>query len=120
MAGLLADEITNDLGVVAATVANGQTKSEVIDLKAGRAHHLNTPAGMVAADITFEVCDTEDGTFKPLYTTSGAFAIPTAVVAANRAYLLDLEAFYGVRYLKVVLSIAAAAERLITISTVPR
>lgn len=57
------------------------------------------PATWTAAGITFEVSDTEAGTYVDLYDTSGA---ELALSAAASIYLaVDPVNFYGVNFLKV-------------------
>ena len=124
MAGVLSTDINSELGQAPATIANGQALSAAIDLKAHRAHRLNLPAGMPSVDITFQVSD--DGqNWVNLYNSAGEFKIAAAQVGASRSILLDFQSFYGIRHLKVQTGTSAApsnqaAERLITISTVPR
>lgn len=102
-----------------ATIANGQTVSNAVDLNERVLTAIIMPAAWTAADITFQASNIATGTFKPVKKGDGsvtpiiAYTIKTP--AADDYITLDPDAFAGIRYLKVVSSAAQGAERVITL-----
>lgn len=81
-----------------ATIANGQSLSDAIDLGERRAVRIVMPAGWTAAALTFQ--SSYDGTtFNDLYDESGNEVSYT--VAAGRSVRLPVGDWLGVRYLKI-------------------
>lgn len=124
MTGILTADLSTELGVIEATIAEAGNLTAAIDLKAGRAHRINLPAAFDNADITFQVSD-DGADWFDLFNSAGEYKIAAAAVGASRSLLLDFQTFYGVRHLKIrsgtaSAAVAQAAERAITISTVPR
>lgn len=124
MPGLRTEDITSDVGFKNASIANGQSLSDAIDLLASRASAIYLPATLTVADLTFQV--SYDGiTFSDYYDADGEVKIPSAVVAVSRAIAVDLPLFFGVRYLKIRTGTAAApiaqgGARTLVIATIPR
>lgn len=71
-----------------ATIAAGASESTVIDAVGSKLMGIIMPAAWTAADITFLVCDTENGTFRPLHDDLKVEAKITSP-AVNEAYALD-------------------------------
>ncbi len=108
---------------VAAIIPAGQSESQAIDLGLSRAHRIEMPdGGWTAAMITFRV--SYDGAdFDDLFLDTAEYQVSTA--ASGRAITLNQEVFYGVRRLIVRSGTSAApvnqaAERILTVVTVPR
>ena len=80
------------------TIVSGQSLSAALDLGYQRAVRVGIPAVWTAANLTFQV-STDGNTFKDLYDATGAEY--TVTVAANRAVILPLTDFAGIRFLKV-------------------
>lgn len=78
---------------------------------------ISLPAGWTSADLGFQVCDTPNGTYTPLYNAAGNLVTITA--SADHAYPLPDELF-GAHYVKLWsqsagVDAAQAAERVITV-----
>jgi hypothetical protein len=101
------------------TIANGQTISGIVDLGYGSDFILHFPT-MTGTTMTFQACDTKEGTFRQLQDGSGAVSV---VIASNLAVAPtgdDKDAFRGVRYIKLVSGSAEGAERNIKVLLTPR
>lgn len=99
-----------------ATIANGQTTSDVIDL--GGFTHVGVimPAAITGATCSLVVCDTATGTFAPLHDNAGA--LKTITWTAAKAFTLGREAgidLTAFRYIKLVSAGAEGAARTFTI-----
>jgi hypothetical protein len=104
------------VGVLTATIANGATVSDEMDLTSGRSLvAIQTPAALTGTALTFTACSTSGGTFVPVYDTSGNAVSVT--VSTSRYIPLTPASFVGIRYLKVVSGSAEAAARSITLYT---
>lgn len=102
-------QAANPLATVAATIADDASLSGAVDLGAGKVLvAIEMPADWTAADLTFQVCSTSDGTYQDLYDQNGTEK--NVKVAADRFVGLDDGSFWlGVRYLKVRSGTAASA-----------
>jgi len=81
--------------VEAAVIANGGHTSGAVDIRQHASGSVFTPAALTAADLSFMVCDTEDGTYVqcrtddttmvkidgPATGAANAYAIPSTVFA---------------------------------------
>jgi hypothetical protein len=109
---------------VTLTIAAGQSLSNAVDLKDQRVNQIIIPAGFENAAITFRA--SPDGvTYYDLFDTNGEVNIPSAVVAAGRAIVVDPGSFFGAQFIQVRSGTSAAAvaqtqARSITVVTVPR
>lgn len=104
----------------AATIANGASLSDAVDITAGLLIAIQMPAAWTAAVLTFQA--SHDGvTFADVYDSAGAERSVT--VAAGRHVTLDT-ANFGMRFVKVRSGTAAApvnqgAQRVLQLVTVP-
>jgi len=93
-----------------ATIANGGTVSDAIDLEGRGLTAMVMPAAFTGTTITFQ--GSVDGvTYQALYNASNSAVSMT--VAASRTYLFTPGDFSGIRYLKVVSGSAEGAARSI-------
>lgn len=92
-----------------ATIANGASLSDALDLGTLRPGRLVMPAAWTAAAISFDV--SADGvTYGPLYDQYGVeVSISSANAVASRQIVLDPPLFLSVRYLKVRSGLNGAA-----------
>lgn len=90
-----------------ATFDDGATESDVLRVGDYLPAGIKTPAGWTTADITFTACESEGGTFVPVYDVTGAEVTITAA-AASRWYAITPQDFAGTPYLKLVSSVAQA------------
>lgn len=107
---------------VAVVIAAGASLSQAIDLGMARAHRLEFPDdAWTDASVTFQA--SYDGVdFDDLFLDTAEYVVSTAAV--GRAIILNQEAFYGVRRLKVRSGTAAApvnqaAERILRLVKAP-
>lgn len=102
-------------GVIAAVIAISETESGEISIGDYHRIALDMPAAWTAADISFKSSYTTGGTFKPVYDDSGLLV--SAIVDAGRIVGLDAcsAALEGLRYIKLVASVAQEAERTIQV-----
>lgn len=124
-------EVTNDTGnplpvrggakaSQLATIANGASLSDAVDLTAGLLVAVQMPAAWTAAVLTFQA--SHDGvTFADVYDSAGAER--SVAAAAGRHITLD-SASFGIRFVKIRSGTAAAAvaqgaERQLRLITVP-
>ncbi len=118
--GAVADNIVASQLVI----ATGQSLSAAIDLGLQRLHRIRMPAAWSAAAVSFQ--DSDDGvTYGDTFGETAEYAITSAQAAAGRTILVDQELFYGIRFLKVrsgvtAAPVAQAADRTLTLITVPR
>lgn len=87
-------------GSQTATIADGQSLSDAIDLAEQRLTGIAIPTGWEAAQLTFQV--SKDGAeFRELYDSAGAVSIPAGQLADDRYVLVDPVQFYSIRHLKI-------------------
>lgn len=107
--------VYEDSGSVAATIANGQTKSAAVALIGVSILGIVTPAAIDGTVLTFEV--SADGTtYVPLYDATNVQVSVT--IAASRGYYLDPAIFAAWRYAKLVAT-QSTADRAYTLLTRP-
>lgn len=101
--------------VLTATIANGATDSDELDIVDAKYVGLIMPAAWTDADILFKVTNVSGGTWRDLLTDEGV-QIRLKVFAA-RAYAIDRYA-YGLapwRFLQIISSVAQGAARSILV-----
>lgn len=110
---------------ITASIANGASLTDAIDLGANRLHRIIMPSSWTTAALSFQV--SYDGTnFADLFNKDGEVSLAaTSVVAASRSIVVDQTAFYGVRWLKIRSGLTGAAvnqggARSLILATVPR
>ncbi|MFN3652222.1 MAG: hypothetical protein ACK47B_21805 [Armatimonadota bacterium] len=103
--------IWRDQAALPVVIANLGSKTPAIELKHYVLFGLAVPAAFEGTVLTFEVCDTKDGTFQPLYDDTGALVSLT--VAAGRSYALPA-ALAAWQFCKVVSNNPTAADRTLT------
>lgn len=94
-----------------AVIANGAQSSAAINCSGMTLVGFMMPAAFTGTALTFEVCDTLDGTYLPLYDSANALVSMT--VAASRAYVTNPLLFQGVQFLKIKSGSAEGAARTI-------
>ena len=99
--------------VQSVVIPAASTTSEVIVSGGMSLVGIALPAIFTGTALTFSVCDTVDGTFLPLHTTSGQLSI---TVAQNRYYAIPQDNFRGVRFFRIISGSTEAAARTLTIS----
>lgn len=114
MGGLSSNQ--NLAGSLQASIANGQQESSVIPCGGGLSLcGVLLPAAFTGTALTFEACDTSDGTFVPIYTSTSGTAL-SYTVAQGGYYAIDPKDFYGVQFLKIKSGSAEAAARTLIVS----
>ena len=94
-------------------IASGQTVSSVANLANGQTLvGLILPAALTGTTITFQRCDTADGTFVPIYSMDGA-SVYGIVAGTSRYVPVQPDVFSGVPFVKVVSGSAEGAARTI-------
>ena len=78
-----------------ATIASGAAVSGAIDVSRYSGMNIQMPSTWTAASIGFQVCDTEGGTFLPLYDATGTL-VQIASPAASKAYSAPAELFAAI------------------------
>lgn len=117
MPATLRDTLPHQQENPVATIANGQSLSDAIDLGGLRLVSIVMPSAWTAANLTFQV--SHDGTtYNNLYDAGGSEVTTTA--AASRYIYLDPAFWSGIRFLKVRsgtsgAAVAQGAERLVTL-----
>ena len=93
-----------------ATILNGQTKSDIINMSGTLLKTIILPAAFTGSTLTFEI--SEDKTnFFPYYNINN---MPVTIdVSAGRAYGLGAIDFYSIKYMKIVSGSVEAADRTI-------
>lgn len=91
--GKIIEYLTRD-----ATISNGASLSAAIDLQGRHLIGIVMPADWTAANLTFQVAQTADGTFADVYDSAGNELV--AVAAASR-FICDIPELQGVRFLKI-------------------
>lgn len=97
---------------VTATIAESGTKTGAIDNRASALCGVILPATFTGTTLTFEVCATEDGTFRALHDDDGAIS---RTVAQGLAYALpdELATF---PWFKIVSGSTEGSERSLTVT----
>lgn len=93
-----------------ATIANGASASDVIDLRDYAIAAIIMPTAWTTAALTFLTCATAGGTFLPVYDDAGTeVSIASANVVQDRAIVNKtiLEQLAGLRYIKLRSGVAA-------------
>lgn len=104
--------------VIAATILNAATESDVVDCGLNRPCRLSIPAAFTGTAITFNVLASDGVTYQPLYNPGGtAYSI---TVAAGREVILPQADFAGVEIFKMVSNAAEAADRVIGVIVAAR
>ncbi len=101
---------------ISVTVASGGTNSTTIPLLDSLTFGFITPAALTSGSLTFEVCDTNDGTFRTL--TDSAGNVPSVTIATSTAYTLtgsEADAIAPWPYVQLVMAGAEGAERTFVI-----
>lgn len=100
-----------------ATIANGQTTSDVINLSSCVLVGVYLPAVFTGVALTFLACNTAGGTFVSV--RDGAGAAISKVVAQAQYITLDQNQFRGINFLKIVSGSAEGGERLVVLMADP-
>jgi hypothetical protein len=74
------------------TIANGAAFTEAFDMSTHAGGIVLMPAAWTAANIGFQVSDTETGTFYPLYDDAGAI-VEIASPATDKGFSIPAEVF---------------------------
>lgn len=87
---------------VTATIADGASLSDAVDLGAGLSLvGIVVPSTWTAAPISFAASLTLVGTYYPLYTAAGAEVVTGSIAGGTAVWIaLDPADFAGIRYLK--------------------
>jgi len=96
-----------------AVIAASGTKSAAIPLNGFVPVGIYFPATFTGTAVTFEACDTEDGTYRPVYNSAGAVSY---TIAQARFYALDPKDFAGINFLKIVSGATEGAERTLVVA----
>ena len=100
-------------------IANGQTKSAVVDLAGGRVCAIGFPSAMTGSTMTFEAGTDPNNlsTFKEVVDEAGAAYDIT--ITANKVVAVDTSAhaLAAVRFIRLVSGTSEGAERTIDIFT---
>jgi len=85
--------------LLTATISSGNSLSAAVDLRNEYVEKILMPAAWDAAALTFQVCETESGTYRDLYTETAEFSVSAA--GAGRAIVVPPERWLGGAWLKV-------------------
>lgn len=108
----------NDTYDLVAIIPAGQATSQQVDLSGVDPCGLFMPAAFTGTAVKFLAAPASNGAFLPLKDGSGNDYALT-VSAGSYVIIPDLQAFAGVRWLKLVSNAAEAAERAIVIAARP-
>ncbi len=97
------------------TIAISQTKSAAIDMKGMCLVGIKLPAAFTGTALTFEMCDTVDGTYVAVKNTTSGTALSYTVAQGTYA-AIDPKDFQGIRFLKIVSGSTEAAARTLTVA----
>lgn len=97
----------------ATTIANGASSSSATNSGGMCLVGVKMPAAFTGTSISFEICETVDGTYVQLYNTSG---VVSYVAAASRFIAIDPSDFQGVLFFKVKSNASEAAQRTVICS----
>ena len=95
---------------VSVAIAASGTTSDAIDVRNFASGQLIMPGTITSTALTIHVCDTQNGTFVPLYKDDGTTAVGIGSIYASRAYQLPPEALGG-HWIKIVMGSAEGAAR---------
>lgn len=95
------------------TIASGQTVSAFIKTGGFSLVGIKVPAAFTGVALTFQMCDTEGGTYVPVYNALGPVSY---TVAPGRYVAIDPKDFYGIAFLKIVSGTAEGATRTLVCS----
>ena len=98
----------------AGNIANGDTKTQAIDLGQATLCGVFVPSAFTGTAISFEASSTLAGTYVAVKDGLGASVSMT--VAAGQYILIDPALMAGVRFLKVVSGSAEGAARVLTLA----
>lgn len=82
-----------------ATIANGASLSDAVNMHSGRLFAIHMPAAWTTADLTFQGSYNDGETYLDLYDETGAEVTVTA--AAARYILIDPNKWFGLRNIKI-------------------
>lgn len=103
--------------VLTATIANGDTLSDVVDLGGAAVYGIVLPT-LTGTTLSIQGCDTAGGTYVTLKSIAGAAATITVATVGAGAYLyLDPSMTAGWPYLKLLSQAAEGAARSIKLLT---
>ncbi len=96
---------------VPVVIGNGAQASAAINCGGFVLCGIKLPAAFTGSTLTFQVCDTVDGTYQDLY--NAVNDLVSMDVAAGRWYAIDPAFFSGVQFLKIKSGSAEGAARTI-------
>lgn len=102
-----------DFAEYAATIANGQAKTGVIDLAGLTLVGIALPTAFTGTGLTFECAEAAGGTFRPVRKVDGTSVDYTC--AQGDFVAIDPKDFHGVRFLKIVSDANEAAQRSVLV-----
>lgn len=95
---------------IIATIANGQTKSDIIDTYGVTIVQIELPAAFDGTSLTFET-SSDGSTFQPYRNINNI--IVSVTCSAGNNYGIAAQDFFPVRYVKIVSNATEAADRII-------
>lgn len=101
-----------------ATVLNGQTKSDAIDIHGCNIVGIVVPSTFDGSNITFEAASQIDGTYGPVRNTAGS-SVTITCAAGDRVADLDATVFVAFRYWKLVCGTSQTGDTAFTIIAQP-
>ena len=104
-----------------ATIASGQTVGAVVNLRGQRLVGIKTPAALTGVTLTWQVCESDSGTFNPAFHLNTLAATATVItsVAAAQYIALPYDKAPINCFLKLVSGSAEAADRTFVLFTEP-
>lgn len=94
----MANSVATIIETLDVTISDGTSISAGTNLRGRILVGVRMSASWTTANLTFQECDTVDGTYQDLYDTTGEVAITT--VASSRTVMLPPETFLGVKNIK--------------------
>lgn len=101
--------------VASPVIASGQTASDVIKTNGMSLCGIKIPAAFTGTALSFQMSDSEAGTFVPVKTAVGGTAL-SYTVAPGQYNAIDPKYFQGIQFLKIVSGTAEGAARTLQIS----
>jgi len=98
-------------GDYSVTIASGQTKSSAFSLHGAVLFGLRIPAAITGTSISLEESDKIDGTFRPVYDSTGTLV--SVPVSASRTCVFPPAAVHGLKFIKLVSSASEGTDRAI-------
>lgn len=92
-------------------IASSGTESEVIKTEGLSLCGIYFPAAFSGTAVTFLACDTEGGTYLPVYVAAGALSY---TVAQGHYVAIDPKDFQGINFLKIKSGSTEGAARTLT------